>query len=315
MLETGQKSFSYNLLSAIQQANAGNLAAESVPAPLLTAYQNYRRLLSQARLQDTLSTPQKNAIKQLLLQQKAYLESGLAMCSYLQHCTLAENSTPSPALLEFLLPIQQYCYQTYSHKANLLAQQTLQLLSISNDDINFPVHNESPILAISKIEITSWLQDYVLLRGNAGAFALHDPLHNTIRYSKGFIEDAIRGLLRVSCTQMESLLTQWQQKWSWKMGNQNSESFEIDLFLHHSTTLLDALVRLCSAWLWLERASAARRQLLGCRTLRPEDGAYCRGTIQTCLYFYNYELPYLKQQLDLLAQLDSTCLDMELAWL
>ena len=44
------------------------------------------------------------------------------------------------------------------------------------------------------------------------------------------------------------------------------------------------------------------------------DADFYRGKLQACLYFYQWELPKITAQLDLLASLDTTTLDMQDAW-
>ena len=299
-----------DLLSAMQHAGAEfdhSTAAGTgcMPSALLTAYRNYRLVLRQARAATALSETQNSTLKKLLLQQKASVESGLALCYYLDHCAREASGTPTASLLAFLTPVQQHYCATYSQRANYLAGQTLALLPQSGEiqvQVLEPVEHVS---VAGGAEMQQWLQGCVFADAEAGIFLFRKELRATVKRAQGFIDDSIRRSLSLHWDQLESLLAQWQRLWDY---------FETALFLNQSEALLDVLAVLCSAWLWLEQATLARRKLLARQPLSIADKAWCRGTLQTCLYVYQHELPYIEQQLALLSQLDAICLDMELAW-
>jgi hypothetical protein len=76
---------------------------------------------------------------------------------------------------------------------------------------------------------------------------------------------------------------------------------------------LEAFGHAVLAWIWLEQAVLAQRTLA---TL-PGDGDaqdFYRGKLAAAAYFFNWELPKIRPQLDLLASLDRTTLDMADAW-
>ncbi|SLJ82736.1 acyl-CoA dehydrogenase [Mycobacteroides abscessus subsp. abscessus] len=58
------------------------------------------------------------------------------------------------------------------------------------------------------------------------------------------------------------------------------------------------------AWIWLEQAVAAAGH----------DGDFYAGKRAAARYFFRYELPRTGPQLDLLAGLDRTTLEMRDAW-
>jgi butyryl-CoA dehydrogenase len=63
--------------------------------------------------------------------------------------------------------------------------------------------------------------------------------------------------------------------------------------------------------MWLAQALLASRQLAGAIEA---DQDFYRGKLQACRYFVRWELPKVEQQLELLASIDTTTLDMRDAW-
>ena len=74
--------------------------------------------------------------------------------------------------------------------------------------------------------------------------------------------------------------------------------------LANSVIYLEAFGHLVVAWLWLEQELAAAGR----------DGDFYDGKRQAARYFFGYELPRTRPQLDLLESLDRTTLDMRDAW-
>jgi hypothetical protein len=65
------------------------------------------------------------------------------------------------------------------------------------------------------------------------------------------------------------------------------------------------------AWIWLEQALVAQAAL---SNAKGEDADFYRGKLAAAAFFFNFELPKVYPQLDLLASLDRTTLDMQDAW-
>ncbi len=78
-----------------------------------------------------------------------------------------------------------------------------------------------------------------------------------------------------------------------------------DVRLANSSLYLEAAGHLVIAWIWLEQylAAAGRNDNLA------------QGKRHAARYFYRYELPRTRPQLDLLARLDHTTLELDPAWL
>ena len=72
----------------------------------------------------------------------------------------------------------------------------------------------------------------------------------------------------------------------------------------NSAVYLEAFGHVVVAWIWLEQYLAAAGR----------DGDFYEGKRQAAGYFFRYELPRTYPQMDLLASLDRTTLDMQDDW-
>jgi hypothetical protein len=79
--------------------------------------------------------------------------------------------------------------------------------------------------------------------------------------------------------------------------------------LANASLYLEAVGHVVVAWIWLEQALVAARRLKAA-----DDADFYRGKLQACRYFFQWELPKVAQQLELLASIDTTTLDMQDAW-
>jgi butyryl-CoA dehydrogenase len=77
--------------------------------------------------------------------------------------------------------------------------------------------------------------------------------------------------------------------------------------LANASIYLEAVGHVVVAWIWLQQALVAAASLDG-------DADFYRGKLQACRYFFRWELPKVAQQLELLASIDTTTLDMRDAW-
>ncbi|MDR5740528.1 acyl-CoA dehydrogenase C-terminal domain-containing protein [Caballeronia sp. LZ019] len=85
--------------------------------------------------------------------------------------------------------------------------------------------------------------------------------------------------------------------------------------LANASLYLEAFGHVVMAWVWLEQAIAARQALPGAVAAeRMDDEAFYRGKLAAAGYFFRWELPRVSAQLDFLASLDRTLLDMQDAW-
>jgi hypothetical protein len=81
--------------------------------------------------------------------------------------------------------------------------------------------------------------------------------------------------------------------------------------LANASVYLEAVGHTVLAWMWLEMALVAELKL---PAASPADADFYRGKQQACRYFFHWELPKVQPQLELLASIDTTTLDMQDAW-
>ena len=82
------------------------------------------------------------------------------------------------------------------------------------------------------------------------------------------------------------------------------ESRDPESALANATVYLEAAGHIVIAWSWLEQFLAAAGK----------DGDFYEGKRQAARYFFRFELPKTEPQLDLLASLDRTTLEMQDSW-
>ena len=86
---------------------------------------------------------------------------------------------------------------------------------------------------------------------------------------------------------------------------------DLNKTLANASVYLEAVGHVVVAWMWLDQALTASRQLAGAAG---PDAHFYRGKLQACRYFFLWELPKVQPQFDLLASIDTTTLDMQDAW-
>uniref|UniRef100_UPI00163FFCC6 acyl-CoA dehydrogenase C-terminal domain-containing protein n=1 Tax=Burkholderia gladioli TaxID=28095 RepID=UPI00163FFCC6 len=88
-------------------------------------------------------------------------------------------------------------------------------------------------------------------------------------------------------------------------------SGDLGLTLANATVYLEAFGHIVAAWIWLEQAWVAQAAL---PQAVAEDEDFYRGKLAAAGYFFRWELRETGPQLDLLASLDRTTLDMQDTW-
>ena len=86
---------------------------------------------------------------------------------------------------------------------------------------------------------------------------------------------------------------------------------EVELSLANASLYLEASGHIVVAWLWLRQALLA---IDGLRRAEGSDRDFYQGKLQTCAYFFGWELPKTRYQLELLNSLDRTCYEMQPPW-
>jgi len=254
-------------------------------------------------------TPQVNIIehadiKRLLMAQKVYVEGGQALIMYCSKLIDQQKISTDKSeyqrlalLLEILTPIAKSWPSEYCLEAN---KHAIQILGGYGYTREYPVerlyrdnrlnHIHEGTHAIHGIDI---LGRKVRMYDGAALKALEAEILSTINLaSKNPALKVYADSLQISLNQMkETTATVLECK-------------DKELALANATVFLDAFGHVVVAWLWLWQAITAHK---GLENSIDADKAFYSGKLKACEYFYQYELPKVKSQFELVAQLDNTC--------
>lgn len=254
-------------------------------------------------------------VRRMLLAQKSYVEGALALglyCSMLvdEQDTAAQDpaaasdaSTRATLLLDVLTPIAKSWPSQWCLEANSLAIQVhggygytreFDVEQFYRDNRLNPIHEGT-----HGIQGLDLLGRKVIMQGGAGLALLAETITGTVERGQsagGAAATHAAELAAVLGRIVETTMALWA-------GGDPA------LALANSSIYLEAMGHIVVAWIWLE-------QELACAG---PDGAakagdFYEGKRQAAQYFYRYELPRVGPQLDLLASLDRTTLDMAPAW-
>jgi len=257
-------------------------------------------------------------VKRMLLQQKAYAEGGLALglyCAYLvdeqriaQQDGVSDGVDQATALLDILTPIAKSWPSEYGLQANDLAIQVhggygytreYPVERLYRDNRLNPIHEGT-----KGIQGLDLLGRKVTQHQGASAKALYAAMSATLQQAGS---DQLKPYAEQLNSAIESLFKTTQS-----MQQQVPEK-GVSAYLANATLYLDVFGHLVVAWMWLRQAIVAEQALSNEETGAADEGFY-RGKLQTCHYFYSYELPGIQPQLTLLAQTDTTCMDFDPQW-
>jgi butyryl-CoA dehydrogenase len=241
-------------------------------------------------------------VKRMLMQQKAYVEGGLALCLYAASLVDRQKTGDDGAglLLDLLTPIVKSWPSEYCLRANEVAIQVHGGYGYTRD---FPVERLYRDNRLNHIhEGTRGIQGMDLLgrkvtaEGGAGLHALAAEIGATIDAAaaiEGLAEDAVmlRRMLDRALGTTLSLTSRAAQEGA-------------AAYLANATIYLDMLGHVVVGWLWL-------RQAMGAAGKQAEGAArdFLDGKRTACRYFMRYELPQVQVWCDLLERMDRTCLD------
>ncbi|OBK76410.1 acyl-CoA dehydrogenase [Mycobacterium sp. 1164985.4] len=244
-------------------------------------------------------------VKRMLLAQKAYAEGGLALLLYcaklvdLQHSAVSdEERDATTLLLEMLTPVGKSWPSQWCLEANSLAIQVhggygytreYDVEQHYRDNRLNPIHEGT-----HGIQSLDLLGRKVPARGGAGLAALETAIGKTV------VEAAALG---GRPAEHASLLdAAWQ-----RLTAVTADMFgsgDVDAAMANSVIYLEAFGHIVVAWIWLQQEIAAHGH----------TGDFYDGKRQASRYFFRYELPRTAPQLDLLASLDRTTLEMRDGW-
>ncbi len=257
-------------------------------------------------------------VKRMLLQQKAYAEGGLALGLYcaklIDQQRIAANMDDQAAedkaksLLDILTPVAKSWPSEYGLKAN---DQAIQVHGGYGYTREYPVERLYRDNRLNPIhEGTKGIQGLDLLgrkvtqnRG-ASAQALFDEIMASIEQAGKQQQLAPMAEVLAGYLQQLGSTTQAMQRKVPDLG--------VPAYLANATIYLDAFGHVVVAWMWLQQARVAMEQLQVSES--PTEQPFYQGKIETCRYFFTYELPEIEAKLKLLAGSDTTCMDFAVEW-
>src|SRR3954451_8590479 len=239
-------------------------------------------------------------IKRMLLAQKSYVEGALALNLYCgrlvdeqKTAESAEYRDRAHLLLDVLTPIAKSWPSQWCLEANSLAIQIhggygytreYDVEQHYRDNRLNPIHEGT-----HGIQGLDLLGRKVVMNGGAGLALLAGTIGETIE--RAGAEPAAPELRAMLERVVEVTGTLWA-------------TVDPEVALANSSIYLEAVGHVVIAWIWLEQLLAARAG----------EGDFYEGKRQAAQYFFRYELPNVGPQLDLLASLDRTTLDMADSW-
>jgi butyryl-CoA dehydrogenase len=242
-------------------------------------------------------------VKRMLLAQKSYVEGGLALILYCAHLFDQSEADPESRerhrlLLDTLTPIAKSWPSQWCVEANDLAIQVHGGYGYTREYDVEQHYRDNRLNAIHEgthgIQALDLLGRKVIMNGGAGLMAL-----------AGAMTPAIERGTKVGGEAAE-LAAQLQRAIE-RIGEVTASVWmpmEPEGALANATAYLEATGHAVIAWLWLEQYLTAGDQ----------PGAFYDGKRQAARYFFRYELPRIHPQLDLVAAMDRTTLDMQADW-
>jgi len=246
-------------------------------------------------------------IKRMLMAQKAFIEGAQTLIYYCAELIDTKKLSDDKdqhqridLLLDLLTPICKSWPSEYCLEANKLAIQVLGGYGYTRE---YPVERLYRDNRLNHIHEGTWgiqgldiLGRKVRMHGGAAVSILRQEIQGTIDSAISHTE------LTSFCEQLETSLLQVEETID-VVGKADDPS----LALANATIFLDAMGHLVIAWMWLKQAVAA---VEGKHKGNSKDDAFYEGKIAAMKFFFNYELPKIKPNLELVAQLDSTCYDL-----
>jgi alkylation response protein AidB-like acyl-CoA dehydrogenase len=244
-------------------------------------------------------------VRRMLLAQKSYVEGALALVLYCGRLVDDEKTAESPQererahlLLDTLTPIAKSWPSQWCLEANSLAIQVLGGYGYTREydvEQHYRDNRLNPIHeGTHGIQALDLLGRKVVMHGGAGLALLAETIGATTAEAEraGGEGAALARQLEVVVHRVVAVTgTLWG-------------SGDVELALANATAYLEAVGHTVLAWIWLEQWLATGGR----------DGDFYDGKRQAARYFFAHELPRTGPQLDLLAGLDRTALDMQDAW-
>jgi len=241
-------------------------------------------------------------VRRMLLAQKSYVEGALALVLYCGQLLDEERTADTESqrarahlLLDVLTPIAKSWPSQWCLEANSLAIQVhggygytreYDVEQHYRDNRLNPIHEGT-----AGIQALDLLGRKVIAQGGAGLTLLHGTISATAARATAELSE-YGTALQAAVDRVTAVTTRL-----WSRG-------DVSVALANASVYLEAVGHVVVGWLWLEQALTAKGR----------TGDFYDGKRQACQYFFRYELPRTGPQLDLLASLDRTTLEMADAW-
>lgn len=258
-------------------------------------------------------------VKRMLLAQKAYVEGALALVLYCARLVDEEKTAPDEAaraqatlLLDILTPIAKSWPSQWCLEANSLAIQVHGGYGYTRDYAVEQFYRDNRLNPIHEgthgIQALDLLGRKVVMRNGEAFQLLTAKVQDTLARADGLPQAA-------------ALRQRWQRLAD--VTRQLHATGDLNLTLANATVYLEAFGHLVMAWIWLEQKLVADRGGesgsenggdSGGDRATDADANFYAGKRQACQWFFAAELPRVDTQLDLLASLDTSALQMQDAW-
>ncbi len=252
-------------------------------------------------------------IRRMLLAQKSYVEGGLALNLYCAQLVDQERAAEGAAherlalLLDILTPIAKSWPSQWCLEANSLAIQVhggygytreYNVEQFYRDNRLNPIHEGT-----HGIQGLDLLGRKVVMKDGAAFAALGEEIQATIGRALASGDAALGSHAKALGAAVKRVAEVTQALWA---------AGDAKVTLANASVYLEAFGHVVLAWTWLEQALVAQAARAGATS--QEDQDFYRGKLAAAEYFFRWELPKVGPQLDLLASLDRTTLDMQDAW-
>ena len=291
-----------------------------------TAYQGYNLSLDYARqrpqgrlasCKDPLSPQvmltEHADVRRLLLAQKAYAEGSLFMGLFASALFEDQNTAPDPEqqqraslLLDLVTPIVKSWPSKYGCIGNDHAIQILggagymreyEAERLYRDQRLNPIHEGAE--AIHGLDL---LGRKVTMKNGEGHRIFMEEVQKDIAIARTFSEiSKLAEPLNDALQLLDQTTTQLLQQ----------ISANVDVGLSNATLYLDMYGRVFASWLWLKQALTACK---GLPDAHQQDQYFYQGKIHTARYYFDWELPAVKQYADTLNSGNRVPFDMQDEW-
>jgi alkylation response protein AidB-like acyl-CoA dehydrogenase len=253
-------------------------------------------------------------VRRMLLAQKAAVEGAYALCLYAARLVDEQNTgetdnarAEAGLLLDLLTPVVKSWPSQWCLEANSLAIQIHGGYGYTRE---YPVEQYYRDNRLNMIhEGTHGIQALDLL-GRKVTMKQGAALKRLGLEIGRSIDDARAHAGLQNCA--EALATAWSDITGTVDALRPALASDTERALANASAFLEAFGHVVIAWTWLRQATVAAAALPEARN--DDDANFYRGKLQTCQWFFRWELPRTAHQLAMLRSLDDTTLTMATDW-